>query len=525
MSKDFIPDEATQADALAPKPTALTSVAGLDGSDTSDGDAAFLASASATDTHQIITGVPSSKFSFFNASLSRRVVMLTSLAVGFAVLMVALAAYVVTRASLINRVDQELTRLGVFLADSVGSDLENMSGFNTSALRAASTLLILERADGQIVKVPGETISISPDVAELAVARTGVGSSARVAYASNGVRYRVVSVPVKLDGDRYALILARPLVSTDLTLTILNQVLLAIGFFGLALSTALMWAAWRRAARPLRQLTEAVQYVSETDKLAPVPVTSSDEIGTLAASFNTMMESLSTSRERQKRLIADAGHELRTPLTSMRTNVELLIADASSHMLPHGVRDEILKDVAAQLGEFSSLVSDLVQLSRDEQTVFKPSRIDFQDVVEASLQRARRRGPELTFVIELEPTPIMGESDSLERAVTNLLDNAVKFSPRTGTITVKLHDHQLSVADEGPGIADEDLPHIFERFFRSDRTRNTPGTGLGLSIVAHTVAAHQGTIEAGRSSSGGGLFIMTLPDVEEFEAEEWELTF
>lgn len=239
--------------------------------------------------------------------------------------------------------------------------------------------------------------------------------------------------------------------------------------------------------------------------------TRADELGDLSRAFDTMMHSLASSRNRQKYLIADASHELRTPLTSMRTNVELLVADEKSGMLPEGARAEILGDVAAQLGEFTSLVGDLVQLSRDDVVLPSPEPLDFAEVVESAITRAKRRGSSLNFDVSLEPFYVVGEPDTLERAVTNLLDNAVKFSPRGGTVHVHLAGDTLTVSDEGPGIAQDDLPHIFDRFYRSNKARNTPGTGLGLSIVAHTVKAHGGWVHADNAPGGGAMFTVRLP--------------
>jgi two-component system sensor histidine kinase MprB len=265
-----------------------------------------------------------------------------------------------------------------------------------------------------------------------------------------------------------------------------------------------------------------VHRVTRTDKLDPIAVRSADELGQLATSFNTMLSSLSSSRERQRRLIADASHELRTPLTSMRTNVELLLADQKTGMLPEAARGEILTDIAAQLGEFSSLIGDLVQLSRDDAPPRSPEPLDLSDVVEKAVERARRRGPSLTFDVTLASHPMMGEPATLERAVTNLLDNAVKFSPEGSTVTVRMEGETITVSDQGPGIAEEDLPHIFERFYRSDRSRNTPGTGLGLSIVAHTVTSHGGWVKASRAPGGGAQFTMSLPVTAPAEAEDGE---
>ena len=234
----------------------------------------------------------------------------------------------------------------------------------------------------------------------------------------------------------------------------------------------------------------------------------------LAESFNQMLRSLNSSRERQAQLIADAGHELRTPLTSLRTNIDLLSADARTGMLSQQDRIAIMADVNAQLIEFTTLIGDLVQLARDE-TAAKPEPLDFRDVVNSALDRVRRRGHGLLFDVELDPFYVVGDSDTLERAITNLLDNAVKWSPPGGTIRVQLEGDRLRVADQGPGIAEEDLPHVFDRFYRADTARNTPGTGLGLSIVAQTITQHGGWVRAGRSAQGGAEFTVQLPGVDE----------
>jgi len=195
----------------------------------------------------------------------------------------------------------------------------------------------------------------------------------------------------------------------------------------------------------------------------------------------------------------------------MRTNVELLVADEQSGMLPTGARTEILGDIAAQLGEFTSLVADLALLSRDESAAPVAQPTELADVVERAVVRARRRSHAQDFDVDLAPSLVLGEPDSLERAVLNLIDNAIKFSPEGGTVHVRLAGGVLTVADDGPGIAAEDLPHVFDRFYRSDKSRNTPGTGLGLSIVAHTIATHGGEVAAGNRPQGGAIFTVKLP--------------
>ncbi|MEL4503398.1 HAMP domain-containing sensor histidine kinase [Luteococcus sp. H138] len=426
-------------------------------------------------------------------------------------MLVSTGAYWMTRFSLYNQLDNELIDVASFSAAQIEQDVESMGGLNADALRAANVTLMLLASDGKVQQVNGASTPMEPGDDELAVARIQQGTTARTVIDGHGVSYRMVAVPQSIQEDRYALVMARPLAPTERTLDWLWLTMITTGGIGVLLSIFLGWLSARQAMRPLRNLSGAVAHVTETDELTPIEIHSDDELGDLTRSFNTMLNSLSSSRERQKRLIADAGHELRTPLTSMRTNIELLVADEKSGMLPEGARGEILHDIAAQLGEFTSLVGDLVQLSREDRVTANPEPLDFRDVVESAIVRAKRRGPGLNFDVELNPLFLVGEPDTLERAVTNLLDNAVKFSPPNGTIHVHMDGDTLRIADQGPGIADEDLPHVFDRFYRSDRARNTPGTGLGLSIVAHTINAHGGQVTARRSAEGGAEFVVRLP--------------
>jgi two-component system, OmpR family, sensor histidine kinase MprB len=176
-----------------------------------------------------------------------------------------------------------------------------------------------------------------------------------------------------------------------------------------------------------------------------------------------------------------------------------------------------LADVKAQLVEFTDLIGDLVQLARDE-TASMPEALDFRNVVNSAIDRVRRRAHGIGFDIELNPFYVIGDSDMLERAVTNLLDNAVKWSPPGGTIRVQLEGDRLRVADQGPGISESDMPFIFDRFYRGDSARQTSGTGLGLSIVAQTISQHGGWVKAGRSAQGGAEFTMQLPGAAALEA-------
>ncbi|WP_051232150.1 sensor histidine kinase [Acidipropionibacterium thoenii] len=453
-------------------------------------------------------------------TMGRRVTILVTFSVAVAVLATSMAGYLMTRLSLYSQLDNQLTALARYMSTPISNGASDFGELNSGALQVSEVTVTLVRADGSVQNTPGAVVTVPTGPEELAVARTQQGTSARTITDSSGVPTRIVSVPLTINGDDYALVMGRSLDSTEATLHSLWLVLLAIGLLGILITAITGYLAARSATQPILDLSQAVKRVTRTDKLDPIPVRSSDELGQLATSFNTMLSSLASSRDRQRRLIADASHELRTPLTSMRTNVELLLADQKTGMLPETARGEILTDIAAQLGEFSSLIGDLVQLSRDDAMSRTPEPLELSEVVTKAVERAQRRGPGITFDVSLAPHPMMGDPATLERAVTNLLDNAVKFSPAEGTVTVQMVDDKVIVWDQGPGIAEEDLPHIFERFYRSDRSRNTPGTGLGLSIVAHTVTSHNGWIKASRAPGGGAMFTMSLPVVAPPKSEE-----
>jgi len=455
---------------------------------------------------------------FRSLPLQRRVAYLTTVAVALAVAGTSIAGYVTLRVSLYSALDTELTQIATSLAVPVAQDFRTLGGLTERSLRAGNISAAAVRADGKVFYVPGEQDHLVLGAEEIAVAKLQQGTSVRSGEDSAGREYRIVAVPIGEVGN-YAFVLGRPLEPTNDILSSLWLVLIVFGAAGVIVAAVAGAAVAKSSLRPVRQLSEAVEHVTATDQLDPIQITGSpDELTRLAEAFNRMLGSLASSRERQQRLIADAGHELRTPLTSLRTNIELLQADAKSGMLKPDDREEILADVSAQLAEFTTLIGDLVQLARDDRVAPSPEPIDFRDVVNNAVERARRRGKGLIFDVELNPLYVIGEADTLERAVTNLLDNAVKWSPPGGTIRVQLEGDRLRVADQGPGISDEDLPYVFDRFFRSETSRNTPGTGLGLSIVAQAVHRHGGWVKAGHSAQGGAEFTISLPGTTALEA-------
>ncbi|MET0929771.1 MAG: HAMP domain-containing sensor histidine kinase [Aeromicrobium sp.] len=327
----------------------------------------------------------------------------------------------------------------------------------------------------------------------------------------DGTPYRVVAVRA---GPGRALVLAQPMDSIRQALERLKIILLLTSTAGVALAGLAGWGVATNGLRPVRRLTEATEHVARTTDLTPIEVTGRDELARLTTSFNAMLQALDASQERQRQLVADAGHELRTPLTSLRTNIELIgqAADNTERHLSDDQRHEIMGDVRAQLEELTTLVGDLVELARDEPMSRDPEPLDLADVVTQAIDRVRLRAQEVRFDVDLSPWMVIGEPQLLERAVTNLLDNATKWSPPEGVIRVRLLGGELTVTDEGAGISAEDLPHIFNRFYRSSEARTLPGSGLGLSIVKRAAERHGGTVDVSSPPGGGTTFTLVLPE-------------
>ncbi|MEV4539539.1 HAMP domain-containing sensor histidine kinase [Asanoa sp. NPDC049518] len=313
----------------------------------------------------------------------------------------------------------------------------------------------------------------------------------------------------------------------------IGVILVLVSTAGVGVATALGFLVARTALTPVHRLTHAVEHVAVTNDLTgTISVEGRDEIARLAAAFNAMLGALGASRAAQRLLVEDAGHELRTPLTSLRANIELLDrADRSAgtgRVMSAQDRSALLRDLDVQVTELTELVGELVDLAREDSGEVI-ERVDLADLVGVAAQRVRQRWPEVPFVVDLAPVTVPGRPASLERMVANLLDNAAKWGGASGPVRVVLRlvdpagggggpgirpggpGAELTVADSGPGIDPDDLPHVFERFYRATAARAMPGSGLGLAIVAQAVKLHDGTVKAGRSATGGALFTVHLP--------------
>jgi two-component system sensor histidine kinase MprB len=440
--------------------------------------------------------------------------LLTTFAVGLSVALVALAAYVTVRQSLQSAMDESLKGRAEAAAQYDISQF-TMQDVPEWMLGATDTRVGYITAGGDIATTRGPTKDgIKLGTAELAVARGTSNYSCRTVQTGNG-DYRVTTVPTKQPG--IALVVAQSLESNEKALGKLGLALFLFGLAGVIAAALAGWGVARNGLRPVRRLTEAAEDIARTENLDPIEVKGNDEIARLASAFNAMLTALAASRDRQRQLVADAGHELRTPLTSLRTNLDLLIQADRQGGLSSASRAELLDDVRFQIEELTTLIGDLTELAREQPAGRLLEEVDLAEVVERAAQRVRRRASGLTLDVRLDPWWVTGEAAALERAVTNLLDNAAKWSPPHGVVTVVLSGGTLTVADQGPGIAEQDLPHVFDRFYRSPDARTMPGSGLGLAIVRQVAERHGGIVRVGRAGpeqGGGAAFWLRLPGTD-----------
>lgn len=322
-----------------------------------------------------------------------------------------------------------------------------------------------------------------------------------------GSQYRVITIPWGTVG---ALQSARNLDDVDEVLSGMRRRLILGGGMATLLALVIGWVIAARISRPLRRLSKVAHEVADTRDLSiPVPVSGSGEVADLGHSFSTMMTALSTSLDQQQRLISDASHELRTPLTALRTNVEALdMFDA----IPSDERRAMLADIRSEVEELSHLTAELVDLATDQNPMDEPvTTVDLVAVAREVAQRATRRSGRSITVNDLGGNAIDGRIGSLQRALSNLVENAVKYSPAGTSVEIEVDGGSVRVRDHGPGIDVVDQPHVFDRFYRAIGTRSQPGSGLGLAIVAKAAADHGGTTFVANASDGGAIVGFDIP--------------
>jgi two-component system, OmpR family, sensor histidine kinase MprB len=440
-----------------------------------------------------------------------RIAIASAVAVALAVVAASALVYVIAREQLRAPVDQALERRSAEIARDPLGEYTTPGGRSYLAIRPefgeARGYVQVVKSDGTVLVPPrqGLTLPVDDDVLRLASEQ---GDSYWADVHVEGTHLRVLTF---VYGPGAAVQVARPLTEVDASLERLGLFLLLIAVGGVAIAALLGLVVSRAALSPVRRLTEAAERVSETRDLTErIQVDGKDELSRLAVSFNTMLAALEESTRAQRQLVADASHELRTPLTSLRTNIEVL---ASDRALPAGERQRLLTDVVEQLGEMTTLIAELIELARAEQQAAEPEDVRLDLLAADAVERAQRNRPGVRFRADLRESVVTGVPGTIERAIGNLLDNAAKWSPPGAEIEVRVADGELVVLDHGPGITDEDLPYVFDRFYRARSARGMPGSGLGLAIVRQVAEAHGGEVVAERPEGGGTRMVLRFPRV------------
>jgi two-component system sensor histidine kinase MprB len=432
-----------------------------------------------------------------------RLALVGAAAVALAIVLASAVVYVVVRNQLRSTIDDSLRRSAA-LSQGLPAPVLGRFGAGPPELGGTVGFVQIVRSDGLTISPPGERSSLPVNAHVLAVAqrsRPAFLADMRVA----GTHLRVLTTPLRRG---YAIQIGRTLSEVDRSLGRIRTYLLLIAAGGIAVAAALGLLVSRAALAPVRRLTETAESVTETGDLSKrIDAHGRDELSRLASSFNSMLGALEEATGAQRRLVADASHELRTPLTSLRTNIEVL---ARERELPPGERGRLLSDVAEQLGEMTMLIAELIELARGEQYAGEPEDVRLDLLTAEAVERARRNRPGVVFTTRLEESLAHGVPATIERAVANLLDNAAKWSPPGGEVEVTVRDGDVVVRDHGPGIEDEDIPHVFDRFYRARSARGLPGSGLGLAIVRQVAEAHGGAVAAERAEGGGTRMTLRL---------------
>jgi two-component system sensor histidine kinase MprB len=477
-------------------------------------------------------------------SFRRRITFVSAAAVAVAVVLASLLTYLLTSHQLHSQVDSQLNsradsltfvarnpsrRSRRSLLDLIkGQDADQGSAQSTTTAQGVSPLGNLPPRPGQVrgyqqlVDSHGHILFRSSGNVTLPVdARTrALAISAGKRYFTdaevNGLHVRILAEHI---APGRAVQVAQQLTEVDNLLSRLRLILALLDIGGIALAALLGRLVAGAAVLPLKRLTQATEHVALTQDLSGrIKLTGEDELGRLASSFNAMLDALEHSMgaldasvHAQRQLVADASHELRTPVTSLRTNIEIL--QHAQEMEPDE-RQRLLADVVEQIGELTLLMNDLIELARGEEPSADTEDLRLDVLVSDVTERTRRHSPGTPLLLALEPTLVTGVPARLERAVMNLLDNAVKYSPPGKPVQIELSGVELTVRDHGPGIPTEDLAQVFDRFYRGAEARGRPGSGLGLAIVRQVVRQHGGTVTAERAAGGGTLMRLRLPGAE-----------
>lgn len=447
-------------------------------------------------------------------SLRVRLVLVVAAAVAAAVVLASLLIYFLIRNDLYGQVDRSLQTQAQQISSSRGINLQTQIAPKQYVIHFRGP--VFTNNPFQLVDSAGATYRPDQGFGNLWPLLPGVDQARLVAEGKRAEFYFDSHYTVQGDTEHVRLLVTRlsptggalevvaSLRDVDHELAKIRLWLILVALGGIGIASIAGFLVARAALAPVRDLSETAENVRSTRDLSQrIRVEGSDELSRLAATFNAMLQSLDEAARLQQRLVQDASHELRTPLTSLRTNIELL-ATRDEDLAPED-REHLLHDVVEQLGEMTMLIGELTELARGEEHRAAPEEVRLDLVAHDAIRRATRNHPEVPIVAKLDPTTVVGVPASLERAIGNLLDNAAKWSPDGAEVDVRLSEGELTVRDRGPGIADSDLPHVFERFYRATSARGMPGSGLGLAIVRQVAEAHGGTVTAEHAPGGGTL--------------------
>lgn len=446
-------------------------------------------------------------------NLRLRLTLVVALTFALVVVGCTYAAHVSARSRLRAETDQFLVQRASRYAHTSGNEFPQNGGDGDevpgpgggpSLSEPDAVVQILDRNGDVHSSISGQP-ALPIDARDRGLAQHGGKSRFRDVTVKKVV-YRVLTVALPGGG---AAQIARNIDGDNDVLATLDARLALIALIGTLVAASLAWVIARRTVKPIEELTKKTTYVAETQDLAnPIQSGRRDELGRLAASFNTMLEALHRSREQQKRLVLDASHELRTPLTALRTNIDLL---RRARSFDADQRGELLTEADLELRELTDLVAELVELATDTRSDEPVEQIELSDLVDRVVTRHRRRtGREITLELK-EPAIVSGRVALLERAVSNLVENALKFSADDTTIDAVVDGSRVEILDRGAGIAPDDLPHVFDRFYRAPAARTLPGSGLGLAIVEQIAQLHAGTITLGPRAGGGAIARFEVP--------------
>jgi two-component system sensor histidine kinase MprB len=438
-------------------------------------------------------------------SLRTRIAAVAGMAVAVTVLTAAAVVYISVRSNLRGEVERSLVeRARSVLQRGGGPPGGGRFGRPPPGERfgGAGGYVQLVTADGRVLRPPGEPVDLPLTAGARRIAGGGGGQAFDDAEV-DGIHLRVLTVGL---GGGGAVQAARPLTEVDAVLRRVLALLVFVSLAGVGLAALLGAGVARTALAPVARFTRRTEALADrldlSERMETGPHPPRDELGRLAASFNTTLDALEQAVEAQRQLVADASHELRTPIASLRANIQTL---EHAERLPAHELAALRGDIVSELDELTALVGDVVELARGSRRTTADDDVRLDDLVRSLVERAERRGDKhLRWRAELEPALLRGDPERIARAVSNLLDNARKWSPAGATVEVRVGgDAVVGVRDHGPGFAEADLPRVFERFYRAADARGLPGSGLGLAIVRQTAEAHGGWVRA-RNADGGG---------------------